>query len=45
MKIISLSLSGDTLKSEQIDKLVLENSVCSEILSNILESIKENDEG
>ena len=42
MEIISKNLLGETINSEEINKLVLENTVCSDILSNVLGSIFEN---
>lgn len=44
MEIITVNSMGEFLDSAEISKLVLENTVCSEILSDVLQSVKENNE-
>ena len=45
MEIIPINLMGETLKSEEINQLILENSICNEILSDVLESLDEIKDG
>ena len=40
-----MNLMGETLETEDIDRLVLGNTVCREILSDVLELVSENNEG
>ncbi len=44
MEIVAMNLLGENLKAEEINRLVLENSVCSEIISDVLESLGESNE-
>ncbi len=44
MEIISMNLNGETLKTEEINKLILNNKTCTDILSQVLDSVSENDE-
>ena len=44
MEIISMNLNGETLKTEEINRLILDNKACTDILSHVLESVSENDE-
>ena len=44
MEIVPMNLSGQPLKIEEINRLVLGNEICKEILSEVLLAVKENND-
>ncbi len=44
MEIVSKNLSGNTVDQEEIGKLVLENPICTDIISSVLSSVAEDNE-